>query len=90
MHYILVIGGLEWCHSHLKACQFQSAIFLTDYQSALPSSPRPQRFSNKSSGIFGSFLTDSLSSRVALSFQWVPGHAGLLGNKLADLLAKTG
>jgi len=35
-------------------------------------------------------LSDSLSSRVALSFQWVPSHAGLPGNKLADSLAKTG
>jgi len=35
-------------------------------------------------------LSDSLSSRVALSFQWVPGHAGLPGNERGDLLAKTG
>jgi len=33
---------------------------------------------------------DSLSSRVALSFQWVPGHAGLPGNERTYLLAKTG
>jgi len=31
-----------------------------------------------------------LSSRVALSFQWVLGHAGLPGNELAGSLAKTG
>jgi len=31
----------------------------------------------------------SLSSRVALSFQWVPGHAGLPGNERADSLVKT-
>jgi len=35
-------------------------------------------------------LTDSLSSRVALSFQCIPGHAGLLGNERAGSLAKTG
>jgi len=34
-------------------------------------------------------LSDSLSSRIALSFQWVPGQAGLHGNELADSLAKT-
>jgi len=35
-------------------------------------------------------LSDSLSSRVALNFQWGPGHAGLSGNERADSLAKTG
>jgi len=34
-------------------------------------------------------FSDSLSSRVALSFQWVSGHAGLPDNELADSLAKT-
>jgi len=35
-------------------------------------------------------LSDLLSSCVALSFQWVPGHAGLSGNERADSLATTG
>jgi len=35
-------------------------------------------------------LSDFHSFRVALSFQWVPDHAGLPGNKLTDSLAKTG
>jgi len=35
-------------------------------------------------------LSHSLSSRIALSFQWVSGHAGLPGNKQADSLAETG
>jgi len=30
-----LIYDLEWCHSHLKSCHFQSALFLTDLQSAL-------------------------------------------------------
>jgi len=34
-------------------------------------------------------IFDSLSFRVALSFQWVLSHARLSGNKLADSLAKT-
>ena len=32
----------------------------------------------------------SLSNNIILSFQWVPGHAGLPGNVNADLLAKAG
>jgi len=35
-------------------------------------------------------LSDFLSSRVALSFQWVLSHAELPGNEQADSLAKTG
>jgi len=30
-----LVHGLEWCHSHLKSCHFQSALFLTDSQSDL-------------------------------------------------------
>jgi len=33
-------------------------------------------------------LTLLSPARVALSFQWVPGHAGLVGNERADSLAK--
>ena len=36
------------------------------------------------------FLASSLSNNTTLSFQWVPGHAGLPGNEKADLLAKAG
>jgi len=35
-------------------------------------------------------LSDSLSSRLSLSFQQVPGHTGLPSNKLANSLAKIG
>jgi len=34
-------------------------------------------------------LYDSLSSRVALSFQWVPGHAGLPGKEIYGVSALT-
>jgi len=40
--------------------------------------------------VLGCLGSNFLSSRVARSFQWIPGHDGLLGNKLADSLAKTG
>ena len=82
--------GLAWCTSHLLICKFQSVLFLTDSQSALsilssaPSYLLPESFWNVWS------LASSLSNNTTLSFQWVPGHAGLAGNEKADLLAKTG
>ena len=82
--------GLVWCTSHLMICKFQSVLFLTDSQSALsilssaPSYLLPESLCN-----FWS-LAFSLSNNTTLSFQWVPGHAGLPGNVKADLLAKTG
>ena len=71
-------------------CKFQSVLFLTDSQSALsilssaPSYLLPESLWNVWS------LASSLSNKTTLSFQWVPGHAGLPGNEKADLLAKTG
>ena len=71
-------------------CKFQSVLFLTDSQSALsilssaPSYLLPESLWNVW------FLTSSLSNNTTLSFQWVPGHAGLPGNENADLLAKAG
>ena len=71
-------------------CKSQSVLFLTDSQSALsilssaPSYLLPESLWNVWS------LASSLSNNTTLSFQWVPGHAGLPGNEKADLLAKTG
>ena len=82
--------GLVWCTSHLMICKFQSVLFLTDSQSALsilssaPSYLLPESLWDVWS------LASSLSNNTTLSFQWVPGHAGLPGNEKADLLAKTG
>ena len=82
--------GLAWCTSHSMICKFQSVLFLTDSQSALsilssaPSYLLPESLWNVWS------LASSLSNNTTLSFQWVPGHAGLPENEKADLLAKTG
>ena len=71
-------------------CKFQSVLFLTDSQSALsilssaPSYLLPESLWNIWS------LASSLSNNTILSFQWVPGCAGLPGNEKADLLAKAG
>ena len=80
--------SLDWCSSHLMTCKFQSVLFLTNSQSALSifsSAPfylLPESLWNVWS------LASSLSNNTTLSFQWVPGHAGLPGNEKADLLAK--
>jgi len=67
-----------------------SNLFLTDSQSALTRlSSAPALLQPKSFWDIWD-LSDSRSSRVVLSFQWVPGHAGRPGNKQADSLAKTG
>ena len=82
--------GLDWCTSHLLTCKFQSVLFPTDAQSALsifssaPSSLLPESLYNVWS------LASSLCNNTTLSFQWVPGHAGLPSNEKADLLAKAG
>ena len=82
--------GLDWCTSHLLTCKFLSVLLLTDSQSALsilssaPSYLLPESLWNVWS------LDSSLSNNITLSFQWVPGHAGLPGNEKADLLAKAG
>ena len=82
--------GLDWCTNHLLTCKFQSVLFLTDSQSALsilssaPSYLLPKSLWNVWS------LASSLSNNITLNFHWVPGHAGLLDNKNADLLAKAG
>jgi len=67
-----------WCNSHLKSCHFQSVLFLTDSQSALALLSIALAFLQPKSfwDIWDLFV--SLSSGVALSSQWVPGHAGLL------------
>jgi len=78
---LALVHGQEWCHSHLQTCHFQSALALLSTTLAFL---QPKYFWD----IWD--LSDSLSSHVALSFQWVPSHTGLPGNELADRLTKTG
>jgi len=66
---------LEWCHSHLKLCHFQSALFLTDSQSALIVLSTISAFLQPKYYWDNKDLSNSLSFCVALSFQRVPSHA---------------
>jgi len=75
-----LVYGLEWCHSYLKSCHFQSALFLTVSQLTLALLFTALVF------LLPKFwdiwdLSYSLSSRVPLSLQWVPGYAGLSGKE---------
>ena len=71
-------------------CKFQSVLFLTDYQSALSILSSAPSYLLPESLWYVWSLASSLSNNTSLSFQWVPGHAGLPRNEKADLLVKTG
>ena len=71
-------------------CKFQSVLFLTDSQSALCILSSAPSYRLPESLWYVWYLASSLSNNTSLSFQWVPGHAGLPRNEKADLLAKTG
>ena len=70
--------------------KFQSVLFLTDSQSALCILSSAPSYLLPESLWYVWSLASSLSNNTSLSFQWVPGHAGLPRNEKADLLAKTG
>ena len=82
--------GLNWCTNYLMTSKFQSVLFLTDSQLAL------SILSSAPSYLLPEFLlsvwslASSLSNNTTISFQWVPGHAGLPGNENANFLAKSG
>ena len=71
-------------------CKFQSVFFLTHSQSALCILSSAPSYLLPESLWYVWSLASSLSNNTSLSFQWVPGHAGLPRNETADLLAKTG
>ena len=71
-------------------CKFQSVLFLTDSQSAFCILSSAPSYLLPESLLYVWSFAFSLSNNTSLSFQWVPGHAGLPRNEKADLLAKTG
>jgi len=76
---------LEWYHSHLKTCYFQSALFQTESQSTLFQTDSQTTLALlftapafSSQVLSGIFETSPTPFRIALSFQWVfLGHPGL-------------
>ena len=88
MHAILV--GLKWL-SNLPVPEHSLALLCSDSLSAIthltagPSSP----ITSQEAGIWTELhnLTDR---NIRITFQWDPGHSGILGNELADSAAKDG
>jgi len=78
---LVLVHGLEWCHSHLKACHFQSALFLL--------STAPVFLQLKSFWDIWA-LYDPFFSHIALKLPVGPGHAELPSNEVTDSLTKTG
>jgi len=78
-----LVHGLEWCHSHLNTCHFPLVHFLADCQSALILSMALVYPTKVLLGYLKPLLPCSFKLPVD------PGHAGLSGNSLADLLTKT-
>jgi len=62
VHLSALVNGLEWCHSHLKSCHFQSALFLTNSQSALTLLSSAPAFFQRKSFWYIWDLSDSISS----------------------------
>jgi len=66
-----MVHGLEWCHSHLETCYFQSALFITDSKSALAVFSTATAFLQPKSFMDIWDPSDSLSSRVAPTFHYI-------------------
>jgi len=86
LHWHMVWNGVTLI---LKLSIFNQPFFLLNSQSALVFLSVALAFLQSESFWDNWALSDFLSFRTALRFQWVPGHAGLHGIELADSLAKT-
>jgi len=85
--FLALVHGLEWCHSHLKTCHFQSALSRTDSQSVIAfhsTAPSPTKVLGYLDPLRRPFLP--CSSKLPVG----PDHVRFCGTELADSLAKTG
>jgi len=89
LHWYLAWNGVTpiW---KVKTCHVQLALLLTDSQSVFTLLSIASAFLQLK--FFWNIwdLSDSISSRVTRSFQWIPSNTGLPGNDLTDSLAKIG
>ena len=82
------LHALCWSRQHQQVCHFSSLLLLSDSRSVLAtlSSPPPFLLSQTLWQIWQELSSLSCSIRL----QWVPGHSFLLGNDMADELARRG
>ena len=85
-----ILHALEWCISHSKICNFKSIILFSDSLTALSTLSAPLPYLTPKSLSDTQSLLSSLSKSKIVHLQWIPGRSSLLGNDLADSLAKVG
>jgi len=73
---LAMLHGLEWCHSHLKTCHFQSALILLSTAPVFPNqSPSVGKVPNIPEGLW---LEKRWGSRKKGKADWEPVEKGRL------------
>ena len=83
---IAILMALSWINTHITAC---SVVIFTDSLSALQ---MIESYFIKC-GIVNeilSIITILKAKDIALDFQWIPSHCGIVGNEIVDKAAKKG
>ena len=84
-----ILQALCWSQQHQQACHFSSLLLLSDSRSVLATLSSPQSFL-LSQTLWQIWQELSSLSSYTIRLQWVPGHLFLLGNDVADELARRG
>ena len=85
-----ILHALEWCISHFKTCNFESITLFSDSLSVLSTLSAPLPYLIPKSLANTQSLLNVLSKSKVFHLQWIPGHASLPGNDLADSPVKVG
>ena len=87
---VALFQALSWTRQHLRICQFNSVLILSDSCSVLQLLKSSPGFLLPSTFWQIWHELSCLSQSLILTLQWVPGHSSLPGNDTADMLAKKG